>query len=500
MSDTSPAPGDVLSEAALRRVDDACVRFEGAWRAGQRPRLGAFLAGACGPEREVLLRALLRLERHYRQGRGEPLAAHEYEERFPGDVPLIRAVLAEGTTVDAAAVVADEVGVPLRADAPSRPPRPHETTAPVADPDATRPEEVRPKADRGAGPAGPRLPAVPGYEILAELGHGGMGVVYKARDRRRGDVVALKVLPRAEPTRLAHFKQEFRTLAGVAHPNLVALYELVAADDHWFFTMELVPGVSFLDHVRGAGPQGLRDALRQLADGLSALHAAGKLHRDVKPSNVLVTPAGRVVLLDLGLAVDLGPGGSHESTDPHVLGTVAYMSPEQAACLPLTPASDWYSVGVILYKALTGTLPFRGTDWQVLRDKQRREPGWPAGLPPRPAVRPGRVVRRAAPARPGPTARRRGGPASARRRARRRPRPARSDPVFGPRAAPGGPARGVRGAGARPASGRERSGVLRDGQDGAGPALPRRGGPHGRGRGAQRPVLPAGVGALQGGR
>ena len=103
--------------------------------------------------------------------------------------------------------------------------------------------------------------------------------------------------------------------------------------------MELVPGVSFLDHVRGAGPQGLRAALRQLAQGLSALHAAGKLHCDVKPSNVLVTPAGRVVLLDFGLAVDLEPGGSHKSTDAHVLGTVAYMSPEQAACLPLTPAS-----------------------------------------------------------------------------------------------------------------------------------------------------------------
>src|SRR5262245_674303 len=230
---------------------------------------------------------------------------------------------------------------------------------------------------------GPQPPDwVGGYELLEELGRGGMGVVYKARDRSRGDVVALKVLPRAEPERLARFKQEFRALAGVVHPNLVALHELVAADGYWFFTMELVQGGSFLDHVRGAGPQGLRAALRQLAEGLSALHAAGKLHRDVKPSNVLVTPAGRVVLLDFGLAADLGPGGSHESTDHHVLGTAAYMSPEQAACLPLTPASDWYSVGVVLYEALTGTRPFRGTTWQVLHDKQHQEPGWPADLPP----------------------------------------------------------------------------------------------------------------------
>ena len=107
MSDASSLSDDLLSTAALRRVDEVCMRFEDVWRTGQRPRLEAFLAGACGSEREELLRELLRLERHYRQSLGEPLDGQEYERRFPEDIHLIRAVLAEGTTVDPATAVAE---------------------------------------------------------------------------------------------------------------------------------------------------------------------------------------------------------------------------------------------------------------------------------------------------------------------------------------------------------------------------------------------------------
>src|SRR5262249_54963844 len=160
-------------------------------------------------------------------------------------------------------------------------------------------------------------------------------------------------------------KQEFRALSDISHPNLVNLYQLFSVDDRWYFTMELIDGCDFLTYVRGgmephetgeSGPpdqgQGgcrsfdegrLRDAPAQLAEGVHALHAAGKLHRDIKPTNVLVTRSGRVVLLDFGLTADLEmePSAAARVADRQIVGTAAHMSPEQAVGRPLTAASDW---------------------------------------------------------------------------------------------------------------------------------------------------------------
>ena len=210
------------------------------------------------------------------------------------------------------------------------------------------------------------------FQIVRRLGAGGMGVVYEARDRERGEHVALKTLSRMSPTNIYRLKHEFRALSEVAHESLVVLHELFADDDHCMFTMELVEGVPFDRYVRPDpatfDEARLRTALGQLARGVCAIHAAGYLHRDLKPSNVLVTSDGRVVILDFGL---VAPQSSREGDDDdRGSGTPAYMAPEQCAHEPTSEASDWYATGVMLFEALTGRLPFEDATKTLMRRKQ----------------------------------------------------------------------------------------------------------------------------------
>jgi hypothetical protein len=215
------------------------------------------------------------------------------------------------------------------------------------------------------------------FRIEDRLGSGAFGVVYRAFDAQRGQTIALKLLNQAEADPLYRFKREFRQLANVRHPNLVTFHELISDGARWFLVMELVEGVDFLEYVSAdaADASGLpfdlarlEDAARQLAVGLAALHTAGILHRDVKPSNVLVTKEGRVKILDFGLATDLASHGMAASLSS--LGTPTYVAPEQALGHATTTAADWYSVGVMLYEALTGRPPFTGKAIEVMVKKQ----------------------------------------------------------------------------------------------------------------------------------
>ncbi len=224
------------------------------------------------------------------------------------------------------------------------------------------------------------FPGTRRFEVRRVLGEGGMGIVYDAFDRERNMSVALKTLRWIDARSIFLLKTEFRARADLEHRNLVRLGELHHEEGHWFFTMELVKGVDFLTWVRNTDPseharlfdeRRLRAALRQLAMGLTTLHHANMIHRDIKPSNVMVTAEGRVVLLDFGLIADVRA----QVSDTSVVGTAAYMSPEQAMSRPPGPASDWYSVGVMLYQALTGRLPIDGeAPLEIMMKKQHRRP------------------------------------------------------------------------------------------------------------------------------
>ena len=237
------------------------------------------------------------------------------------------------------------------------------------------------------------------YHVRRRIGSGSFGIVYEVFDPVRNKVLALKALRQATPDALYRFKREFRSLSDMAEPNLVRLYDLVSVGDQWYVSMELIRGGNFIEYVRGtafasaddaanrtADPHRLALALPQLATGLAALHGAGKLHRDVKPSNALVgADDQRVVLLDFGLVLDtdlLSPATNTVATS----GTPAYMSPEQAEGGRLGPASDWYAVGIMLYEALTGHVPFRGSYVEILDGKRAGDVPPPstivAGVPP----------------------------------------------------------------------------------------------------------------------
>jgi serine/threonine protein kinase len=257
------------------------------------------------------------------------------------------------------------------------------------------------------------------FQVLSRLGAGGMGVVYAAYDREQRARVALKTLKEPSPEALLRLKTEFRALQEIRHRNLVALGELHEAGGRWFFTMEFVDGVDFLRWVRPeAGPRTdrledtpsshgplsgpiralpalpdpveapgqfdetrLRAALVELGRGLGALHAAQCVHRDIKPSNLLVTREGRVVVLDFGLVAHLGEGLDAQTSSPGMaVGTAAYMAPEQAIQAKVGPEADWYAVGVVLYEALTGRLPFAGSAVETIVAKQLGEPTRPRVL------------------------------------------------------------------------------------------------------------------------
>jgi WD40 repeat protein/tRNA A-37 threonylcarbamoyl transferase component Bud32 len=352
----------------LEWVDAVADRFEAGWRGGRQPDIADYLGGVEGKKRTALVHELVRIDRERRARVGSERRWEDYLKEFPELLDPNGAAGSCPPSTPLPPVPEGPVRVPFVYPAP------------------------------GPRPALPERPVIDGYEILGELGRGGMGTVYKARQKSLKRVVALKVIRSAglgEPQRLARFQAEAEAVARLQHPNIVQIYEVGRQDGTPYFSLEYVEGGSLADRLAGK-PQAPRESAalaETLARAMHYAHQRSVIHRDLKPANVLLAGGGGRTPLpdcvpkitDFGLAKQLE--GQDGRTLPGVIvGTPSYMAPEQAEgrANEVGPLADVYSLGATLYELVTGRPPFGGeTMLDTLEQVRSEEPVPPARLVPR---------------------------------------------------------------------------------------------------------------------
>ncbi len=362
---------DDQSSHGSTQIDFIVDRFEEAWEGGEPPVIDAYL-----PDNGVRLRVLVELvhiDLERRLKAGEDVQVEDYLERFP-DLAADKKLAIDLISAEHRHRLRRISSVVL-ADYTRRFPQWSESLVDRLH----KMSEQRPTARRvqlpiefanGSGlSANPETPpgfniAVPGYEVLGELGRGGMGIVYRARDLKLDRLVALKTLRsdlQTEPQPLARFRAEAKALSRLKHPNIVQIYEVGEHDGCPYIALELVDGGSLSSQLgRPARFDQIAPLIEVLARAIHAAHRANIIHRDLKPANVLISLNGVPKITDFGLAKQLG-GSVMTTQSGAILGTPSYMAPEQVAGkgARITRRTDVYALGAILYELITGKPPFR---------------------------------------------------------------------------------------------------------------------------------------------
>ncbi len=350
--------GTVTGSELLKQIRELSQQYRRGLLRGQSAGFHDYLAQVHPSAREELFSRLLDIDIGFRERKGQSLTAEQYENEYPSFANVIRETLGNLTAVMEPVAETDD----KRLASASR-------TV-----DSTETREIDAENRLGS------------YVRERVLGRGAMGVVYAARHRDTGELVALKTLPMIidgqsdDVEKLYRFRKEFSELFRISHSNLVGLQTLEVENGQWFFTMELIGGCNFYDYVRPEGKldeERLWESCRQLAKGILALHERRLVHRDLKPSNVMVTPEGVVKILDFGLVAGLQQGMDATLTRTGMfVGTAAYAAPEQMLGIRAESA-DWYAFGTMIYQAMTGEVPFPGRQpFEVLQQKRDFDPDW----------------------------------------------------------------------------------------------------------------------------